>query len=99
MDEAAEGAVRGDPVVAHRREALVRMGRHLAVQAAALQIRLHREHVLLPVPVQLDWIFFTQPGRHDNQLLLLLRLLPATLDSAYPGMATLVRSPVTRTDH
>lgn len=50
----------------HRRYALVRMRWHLSVQTAALHVRLHREHVFLPVPVQFAALFWYR-RRQENQ--------------------------------
>lgn len=43
-------------VVSHWRYSL-RMRWYLTMQSTALQVRLHREHVFLPVPVQLAVLF------------------------------------------
>lgn len=52
----AEAAVRRNSgMMAHWRYTLVRW--HLTVQAAALQVRLHREHFFFPVPVQFAAVY------------------------------------------
>lgn len=52
----AEAAVRRNTgMMAHWRYTLVRW--HLTVQAAALQVRLHREHFFFPVPVQFAAVY------------------------------------------
>jgi hypothetical protein len=54
VHDGAEGAVRGHRVSVQPTRV---MGRHVSMQAAPLQVRLHREHIFFPVRVQLGRLY------------------------------------------